>query len=173
MKLQASRPTALLKRTLTQVFSCEYCKFLKNTYFEDNLQTAASIDSFTFHLQCFDFMPKTVCIMYVILIIMLSAKIKLKSVYSGNCKYRFTKIQHEKEFRSQSTKTYSVSCSVFIGTCTKQKAPQKAPLKPTLNEQNNFDIPTLYRNGAVWLSSSILYSGLTHFTVSALKFFLK
>ena len=55
-------------------------------------------------------MPKTVCIMYVILIIMLSAKIKLKSVYSGNCKYRFTKIQHEKEFRSQSTKTYSGSC---------------------------------------------------------------
>ena len=50
MKLQASRPTALLKRTLTQVFSCEYCKVLKNTYFEDNLQTAASIDSFTFHL---------------------------------------------------------------------------------------------------------------------------
>ena len=37
-------------------------------------------------------MPKTVCIMYVILIIMMSAKIKLKSVYSGNYKYRFRKI---------------------------------------------------------------------------------
>ena len=26
----------------TQVFSCEYCKIFKNTYFEEHLRTAAS-----------------------------------------------------------------------------------------------------------------------------------
>ena len=26
----------LLKETPTQVFSCEYCKIFKNTYFEEN-----------------------------------------------------------------------------------------------------------------------------------------
>ena len=29
--------------TPTQVFSCEYCEILKNTYFEEHLQTAASM----------------------------------------------------------------------------------------------------------------------------------
>ena len=30
------------KETPTQVFSCEYCKIFKNTYFEEHLRTAAS-----------------------------------------------------------------------------------------------------------------------------------
>ena len=30
-----------LNQTLTQVFSCEYCKFFKNNYFEKHLRTAA------------------------------------------------------------------------------------------------------------------------------------
>ena len=32
-----------IKKTLTQVFSCEYCEIFKNTYFEEHLRTAASI----------------------------------------------------------------------------------------------------------------------------------
>ena len=32
-----------LKETPAQVFSCEYCKIFKNTYFEEHLRTAASI----------------------------------------------------------------------------------------------------------------------------------
>ena len=32
----------LIKKTPTQVFTCEYFKFLKNTYFEEDLGTAAS-----------------------------------------------------------------------------------------------------------------------------------
>ena len=28
--------------TLTQMFSCEYCNFFKNTYFEEDLRTPAS-----------------------------------------------------------------------------------------------------------------------------------
>ena len=39
INLRASRPVTL---TPTQVFSCEYCKVLKNTYFDENLQTTAS-----------------------------------------------------------------------------------------------------------------------------------
>ena len=31
-----------LKKTLTQMFSDEYCKIFKNTYFEEHLRTAAS-----------------------------------------------------------------------------------------------------------------------------------
>ena len=38
----------------------------------------------------------------------------------------------------------SVSCSVFVVPFTNKK---KALLKPKLNEQNNSNIPTLYRNG--------------------------
>ena len=30
------------KETPTQVFSCEYCKIFKNSYFKEHLQTAAS-----------------------------------------------------------------------------------------------------------------------------------
>ena len=33
----------LLKGTPTQVFSCEYCKIFKNTYFEEHLPMAASV----------------------------------------------------------------------------------------------------------------------------------
>ena len=44
MKLQAWKPAAFLKR----LFPCEYCEiFFKNTYFEDNLYTAAS-----YHFTC-------------------------------------------------------------------------------------------------------------------------
>ena len=32
----------ILKESLTQVFSCEYYKIFKNTYFDENLQTTAS-----------------------------------------------------------------------------------------------------------------------------------
>ena len=32
-------------KTLTQVFSCEYCEIFKNTYFEEHLRTAVSIDN--------------------------------------------------------------------------------------------------------------------------------
>ena len=32
----------LLKKTSTQVFSCEYCEIFKGTYFEKHLRTAAS-----------------------------------------------------------------------------------------------------------------------------------
>ena len=50
--------------------------------------------------------------------ITLSVKIKiLKSVYMDNYKQRFTKIQNEKEFRSQSKPT--VSSSIFMGPFTK------------------------------------------------------
>ena len=31
--------------TPTQVFSCEYYEIFKNTYFEEHLRTAASVDS--------------------------------------------------------------------------------------------------------------------------------
>ena len=39
IKLQAFRPT---KETPTQLFSCEICEIYKNTFFEENLRTAAS-----------------------------------------------------------------------------------------------------------------------------------
>ena len=32
-----------LKKTPTQVFSCEYCETVKNTYFEEYLRTTASV----------------------------------------------------------------------------------------------------------------------------------
>ena len=32
-----------VKETPAQVFSCEYCEIFKNTYFEEHLWTAASI----------------------------------------------------------------------------------------------------------------------------------
>ena len=37
LKLQAFRPATLLKKTPTQVLSCEIWKILKNTYFEEHL----------------------------------------------------------------------------------------------------------------------------------------
>ena len=38
IKLQALRPVTLLKKTLTWVFSCEYCKILKNSFFIEHLK---------------------------------------------------------------------------------------------------------------------------------------
>ena len=46
VKLQAFRAAILLKKTATQVFSCEYCKIFKNTSFEEHLRTAASDETF-------------------------------------------------------------------------------------------------------------------------------
>ena len=43
IKLQAFRPTTLLKWTPTQTFSCKYCKTFKGTCFEKYLWTAASV----------------------------------------------------------------------------------------------------------------------------------
>ena len=37
-----SSGATLLKKTLTQVFSYEYCEIFKNSYFEDHLLTAAA-----------------------------------------------------------------------------------------------------------------------------------
>ena len=39
---ESNRPAALLKGTPTEMFSSEYCKIVKNTYFEDYLRRAAS-----------------------------------------------------------------------------------------------------------------------------------
>ena len=41
MYLRASRPATFFKGTPTQVFSCEYCKIFKNTYFDENLRTTS------------------------------------------------------------------------------------------------------------------------------------
>ena len=50
----------------------------------------------TFHLLCFDFISSAcACLIWIT---MLSVKLKLKYVYLGNYKQRFTKIQNEKEF---------------------------------------------------------------------------
>ena len=38
----AGRPTTLLKKTLAQVFSCEFCEISKNTCFTEHLWTNAS-----------------------------------------------------------------------------------------------------------------------------------
>ena len=35
-----------LKKAPTQLLSCEYCEIFKNTYFEEHLQTTASLKSF-------------------------------------------------------------------------------------------------------------------------------
>ena len=56
----------LEKETPTQVFSSQYCKILKNAYFEEHLRTAASVDSFTmFYLYCFGFLSNTVYIISI------------------------------------------------------------------------------------------------------------
>ena len=41
-KNSSIRPATLLKETLTQVLSCEYCKIFKKIYFEEHLREAAS-----------------------------------------------------------------------------------------------------------------------------------
>ena len=47
IQLQVFKPANLLKKTPTQVFSCEYCKIFKNPSFEEHLRTAASESSCT------------------------------------------------------------------------------------------------------------------------------
>ena len=42
LQLQHLMPAALLKETLTQLFSCEYCQSFKSINFQENLRTAAS-----------------------------------------------------------------------------------------------------------------------------------
>ena len=42
IKLLAFRPSNLLKKTPTRVFSCETCKIFKNAYFPEHLWTIAS-----------------------------------------------------------------------------------------------------------------------------------
>ena len=42
IKLQAA-PATLLKRTLAQVFSYEFCEISKNTFFTEHLRTTASV----------------------------------------------------------------------------------------------------------------------------------
>ena len=48
-KLQAFRPATLLKKTPTQVFSCEIWEILKNTYFEKHLNKSERL------LLCMDY----------------------------------------------------------------------------------------------------------------------
>ena len=42
IKLEFWGPKTLLKKTPTQVFSCEICKIFRNSYFPEDLQTACS-----------------------------------------------------------------------------------------------------------------------------------
>ena len=42
IKLQAFSSAGFTEETPMQLFSCAYCKFFKNIYFEKHLQTAAS-----------------------------------------------------------------------------------------------------------------------------------
>ena len=41
IKLQGFRPATLLKETLTQMFSCEYCKAIKYIFFTERLRETA------------------------------------------------------------------------------------------------------------------------------------
>ena len=52
IKLQAFRPTTVLKKTPMQVLSCEICGIFKNTYFEEYLRTTASKDIETLRKIC-------------------------------------------------------------------------------------------------------------------------
>ena len=40
-KVAGLRSATLLKKTLTQVFSCEFCKIFRNTFFTEHLWTTA------------------------------------------------------------------------------------------------------------------------------------
>ena len=42
IKLQTGRPVTILKKTPTQVFSCDIFENFKNTYFEEHLGTTAA-----------------------------------------------------------------------------------------------------------------------------------
>ena len=42
IKLQGFTPATLLKKTLTQMFSCEYREIFKNTFFTERLRETAS-----------------------------------------------------------------------------------------------------------------------------------
>ena len=41
-KVACLTPATLLKKTLAQVFSCEFCEISKNTFFTEQLRTSAS-----------------------------------------------------------------------------------------------------------------------------------
>ena len=41
-KVAASKACTFIKKTTSQMFSCEYCEISKNTYFEEHLRMAAS-----------------------------------------------------------------------------------------------------------------------------------
>ena len=43
IKLQASACNFIKKETLARVFSCEFCKISKNTFFIEQLRTTASV----------------------------------------------------------------------------------------------------------------------------------
>ena len=43
-KVAGLRPVTLIKETLANVFSCEICEILKNTFFHRTPQVAASLD---------------------------------------------------------------------------------------------------------------------------------
>ena len=51
IKLRAWGPQLYKKETLAQVFSYEYCKSFKKTYFEEHLWTAASGCSLENHVE--------------------------------------------------------------------------------------------------------------------------
>ena len=40
-KVEGLRPATILKKTLTQVISCDYYEIFKNTYFKEHLRPAA------------------------------------------------------------------------------------------------------------------------------------
>ena len=42
-KVAGVSPATLLKKTLAQVFSCEFCEISKNTSFTEHLRTTASV----------------------------------------------------------------------------------------------------------------------------------
>ena len=42
-KVEGLQACNFIKKRLAQVFSCEYSKFFKSTYFEEHLWTAASV----------------------------------------------------------------------------------------------------------------------------------
>ena len=59
IKLQASACTFVKKETLAQVFSCEYCKILKSTFFHRTPSVAASVINHYWCLVVLDFFQRT------------------------------------------------------------------------------------------------------------------
>ena len=52
-EIAALPPYKFIEKRLAQVFSCGYCEFLKNFYFEKQMRTAASDYSFTLVIYLF------------------------------------------------------------------------------------------------------------------------